>query len=127
MLKQIRVYRLNPGNVAPLYLRVTTHDTTVTRLAADKIAVETLYKVTATAPDLVQHTDASKLSNEYVLLILRKQYKKNNVYYSFNELVKDMQANPTGEFKLAHLNAANVPTPNKEYVPGTFKGRIIKC
>ena len=36
-----------------------------------------------------------------------------------------MKANPSGEFKLgADLNAANVPTPNKEYVPGTFKGKL---
>ena len=120
----------NPGNVAPLYLRVTTHDNKVTRLAVDKIEEvekdgKTLYKVTATAPDLVQHTDASKLSNEYVHYFEKQKAKEGNVYYSFNELVKDMQANPTGEFKLgADLNAANVPTPNKEYVPGTFKGKL---
>ena len=120
----------NPGNVTPLYLRVTTHDNKVTRLAVDKIEEvekdgKTLYKVTATAPDLVQHTDASKLSNEYVHYFEKQKAKEGNVYYSFNELVKDMQANPTGEFKLgADLNAANVPTPNKEYVPGTFKGKL---
>ena len=120
----------NPGNVAPLYLRVTTHDNKVTRLSVDKVEEvvkdgKTLYKVTATAPDLVQHTDASKLSNEYVHYFEKQKLKEGNVYYSFNELVKDMQANPTGEFKLgADLNAANVPTPNKEYVPGTFKGKL---
>ena len=120
----------NPGNVAPLYLRVTTHDNKVTRLAVDKIEEvekdgKTLYKVTATAPDLIQHTDASKLSNEYVHYFEKQKLKEGNVYYSFNELVKDMQANPNGEFKLgADLNAANVPTPNKEYVPGTFKGKL---
>ena len=120
----------NPGNVTPLYLRITTHDNKVTRLAVDKIEEvekdgKTLYKVTATAPDLVQHTDASKLSNEYVHYFEKQKAKEGNVYYSFNELVKDMQANPTGEFKLgADLNAANVPTPNKEYVPGTFKGKL---
>ena len=119
-----------PADVAPLYLRVTTHDNKVTRLAVDKIEEvekdgKTLYKVTATAPDLVQHTDASKLSNEYVHYFEKQKVKEGNVYYSFNELVKDMQANPTGEFKLgADLNAANVPTPNKEYVPGTFKGKL---
>ena len=119
-----------PANVAPLYLRITTHDNKVTRLAVDKIEEvekdgKTLYKVTATAPDLVQHTDASKLSNEYVHYFEKQKAKEGNVYYSFNELVKDMQANPTGEFKLgADLNAANVPTPNKEYVPGTFKGKL---
>ena len=119
-----------PADVAPLYLRVTTHDNKVTRLAVDKIEEvekdgKTLYKVTATAPDLIQHTDASKLSNEYVHYFEKQKLKEGNVYYSFDELVKDMKANPTGEFKLgADLNAANVPTPNKEYVPGTFKGKL---
>ena len=119
-----------PTNVAPLYLRVTTHDNKVTRLSVDKVEEvvkdgKTLYKVTATAPDLVQHTDASKLANEYVHYFEKQKLKEGNVYYSFDELVKDMKANPTGEFKLgADLNAANVPTPNKEYVPGTFKGKL---
>ena len=119
-----------PTNVAPLYLRVTTHDNKVTRLAVDKVEEvvkdgKTLYKVTATAPDLVQHTDASKLANEYIHYFEKQKVKEGNVYYNFNELVKDMQANPTGEFKLgADLNAANVHTPNKEYVPGTFKGKL---
>ena len=121
----------NPGNVTPLYLRVTTHDNKVTRLAVDKIEEvekdgKTLYKVTATAPDLVQHTDASKLSNEYVHYFEKQKVKEGNVYYSFNELVKDMQANPTGEFKLgADLNAANVKPNGKSYVTNTFKGKLL--
>ena len=121
----------NPGNVAPLYLRITTHDNKVTRLAVDKIEEvvkdgKTLYKVTATAPDLVQHTDASKLSNEYVHYFEKQKAKEGNVYYSFNELVKDMQANPTGEFKLgADLNAANVKPNGKSYVTNTFKGKLL--
>ena len=120
----------NPGNVAPLYLRVTTHDNKVTRLSVDKVEEvvkdgKTLYKVTATAPDLVQHTDASKLANEYVHYFEKQKLKEGNVYYSFDELVKDMKANPTGEFKLgADLNAANVPTPSKQYVTNTFKGKL---
>ena len=121
----------NPGNIAPLYLRITTHDNKVTRLAVDKIEEvekdgKTLYKVTATAPDLVQHTDASKLSNEYVHYFEKQKAKEGNVYYSFNELVKDMQANPTGEFKLgADLNAANVKPNGKSYVTNTFKGKLL--
>ena len=121
----------NPGNVAPLYLRVTTHDNKVTRLSVDKVEEvvkdgKTLYKVTATAPDLVQHTDASKLSNEYVHYFEKQKAKEGNVYYSFNELVKDMQANPTGEFKLgADLNAANVKPNGKSYVTNTFKGKLL--
>ena len=119
-----------PANLAPLYLRVTTHDNKVTRLAVDKIEEvekdgKTLFKVTATAPDLVQHTDSTKLANEYVHYFEKQKLKEGNVYYNFNELIKDMQANPTGEFKLgADLNAANVPTPSKQYVTNTFKGKL---
>ena len=120
-----------PTNVAPLYLRVTTHDNKVTRLSVDKVEEvvkdgKTLYKVTATAPDLVQHTDASKLANEYVHYFEKQKLKEGNVYYNFNELVKDMQANPTGEFKLgADLNAANVKPNGKSYVTNTFKGKLL--
>ena len=120
-----------PANVAPLYLRVTTHDNKVTRLSVDKVEEvvkdgKTLYKVTATAPDLVQHTDASKLANEYVHYFEKQKLKEGNVYYSFDELVKDMKANPTGEFKLgADLNAANVKPNGKSYVTTTFKGKLL--
>ncbi|MBF9645756.1 ZmpA/ZmpB/ZmpC family metallo-endopeptidase [Streptococcus pseudopneumoniae] len=120
----------NPGNVAPLYLRVTTHDNKVTRLSVDKVEEvvkdgKTLYKVTAKAPDLVQRNADNTLSEEYVHYFEKQKAKEGNVYYNFNELVKDMQANPTGEFKLgADLNAANVPTPNKQYVPGKFSGTL---
>ena len=119
-----------PADVAPLYLRVTTHDNKTTRLAVDKIEEvekdgKTLYKVTAKAPDLVQRRDDDTFSEEYVHYFEKQKLKEGNVYYNFNELVKDMKANPSGEFKLgADLNAANVPTPNKEYVPGTFKGKL---
>ena len=120
----------NPGNVAPLYLRVTTHDNKVTRLAVssvEEVVVDgkTLYKVVAKAPDLVQRRDDDTLSEEYVHYFEKQKSKEGNVYYNFNELVKDMQANPTGEFKLgADLNAVNVPTPNKQYVTNTFKGKL---
>ena len=119
-----------PTDVAPLYLRVTTHDNKVTRLAVDKIEEvekdgKTLYKVTAKAPDLIQHTDASKLANEYVHYFEKQKAHDGDVYYSFNDLVTAMKANPSGTFKLgADLNAANVPTPNKQYVPGKFSGTL---
>ena len=119
-----------PADVAPLYLRVTTHDNKTTRLAVDKIEEvtvdgKTLYKVTAKAPDLIQRNADNTLNEEYVHYFEKQKLKEGNVYYNFNELVKDMKANPSGEFKLgADLNAANVPTPNKEYVPGTFKGKL---
>ena len=119
-----------PTDVAPLYLRVTTHDNKTTRLAVssvEEVVVDgkTLYKVVAKAPDLVQRRDDDTLSEEYVHYFEKQKSKEGNVYYNFNELVKDMQANPTGEFKLgADLNAVNVPTPNKQYVTNIFKGKL---
>ena len=121
----------NPGNVAPLYLRVTTHDNKVTRLAVssvEEVVVDgkTLYKVVAKAPDLVQRRADDTLSEEYVHYFEKQLPKVNNVYYNFNELVKDMQANPTGEFKLgSDLNAANVKGNGKSYVTSTFKGKLL--
>ena len=120
----------NPGNVAPLYLRVTTHDNKVTRLAVssvEEVVVDgkTLYKVVAKAPDLVQRRADDTLSEEYVHYFEKQKPTEENVYYNFNDLVKAMQANPSGTFKLgADLNATNVPTPNKEYVPGKFSGHL---
>ena len=119
-----------PTDVSPLYLRVTTHDNKVTRLAVSSVEEvivdgKTLYKVVAKAPDLVQRREDDTLSEEYVHYFEKQLPKVGNVYYNFNELVKDMQANPTGEFKLgADLNAVNVPTPNKQYVTNIFKGKL---
>lgn len=119
-----------PTDVAPLYLRVTTHDNKVTRLAVDKIEEveedgKTLYKVTAKAPDLVQRNADNTLSEEYVHYFEKQLPKIGNVYYNFNELITDMQKTPNGEFKLgADLNAVNVPTPNKSYVTAKFTGKL---
>ncbi|HEU6092591.1 TPA: G5 domain-containing protein [Streptococcus pneumoniae] len=120
-----------PTDVSPLYLRVTTHDNKVTRLAVssvEEVVVDgkTLYKVVAKAPDLVQRRADDTLSEEYVHYFEKQLPKVNNVYYNFNELVKDMQANPTGEFKLgADLNAANVKPNGKSYVTKPFKGKLL--
>ena len=119
-----------PSDVKPYYLKVTTHDNKVTKLAVDKIEEvtvdgATLYKVTAKAPDLIQRTADNQFSENYVHYIVKPKAHEGDVYYNFNELVKAMQANPTGTFKLgSNMNAANVPTPNKEYVTGKFSGHL---
>ena len=119
-----------PADVAPLYLRVTTQDNKVTRLAVDKIEEvekdgKTLYKVTAKAPDLIQRNADNTLSEEYVHYFEKQKAKEGNVYYNFKELIEDMQKTPNGEFKLgADLNAVNVPTPSKSYVTAKFTGKL---
>ena len=117
-----------PSDVKPYYLKVTTHDNKVTKLAVDKIEEVTvdgvtLYKVTAKAPDLIQRTADNQFSEDYVHYIAKPKAHEGDVYYNFNELVKAMQANPTGTFKLgSNMNAANVQPAGKSYVTNAFKG-----
>ena len=117
-------------DVKKMYLKITSRDNKVTRLAVDKIELVTekekeLYKITATAQDLIQHVDPSKTRNEYIHYIEKPRPKDDNVYYNFKDLVDAMNADKNGTFKLgADLNATNVPTPFKQYVPGTFKGHL---
>ncbi|KEQ48331.1 ZmpA/ZmpB/ZmpC family metallo-endopeptidase [Streptococcus mitis] len=119
-----------PADVAPLYLRVTTHDNKVTRLAVDKIEEvekdgKTLYKVTAKAPDLVQRNADNTLNEEYVHYFEKQKTHEGDVYYSFDDLVKAMQKDPTGTFKLgSNINAANVKPAGKSYVTNAFKGTL---
>ncbi|MFS9291903.1 ZmpA/ZmpB/ZmpC family metallo-endopeptidase [Streptococcus mitis] len=117
-------------DVKKMYLKITSRDNKVTRLAVDKIEEVTeegqkLYKITAEAQDLIQHIDPSKARNKYVYYIEKPHPKEDNVYYNFKDLVEAMNVNKNGTFKIgADLNATNVPTPNKQYVPGTFKGHL---
>ncbi|WP_269795385.1 ZmpA/ZmpB/ZmpC family metallo-endopeptidase [Streptococcus sp. SM3] len=119
-----------PADVAPLYLRVTTHDNKITRLAVDKIEEvekdgKTLYKVTAKAPDLIQRNADNTLSEEYVHYFEKQKAHEGDVYYSFDDLVKAMQKDPTGTFKLgSNINAANVKPAGKSYVTNAFKGTL---
>ena len=117
-----------PSDVKPYYLKVTTHDNKVTKLAVDKIEEVTidgkaLYKVTAKAPDLIQRAADKQFSEDYVHYIAKPKAHEGDVYYNFNELVKAMQANPTGTFKLgSSMNASNVQPAGKSYVTNAFKG-----
>ena len=117
-------------DVKKMYLKITSRDNKVTRLAVDKIELVTekekeLYKITATAQDLIQHTDPTKVRNQYIHYIEKPVPKTDNVYYNFKELVEAMRADMKGTFKIgADLNATNVPAAGKQYVPGTFQGHL---
>ena len=117
-------------DVKKMYLKITSSDNKVTRLAVDKIDLVTekekeLYKITATAQDLIQHTDPTKVRNQYIHYLEKPVPKTDNVYYNFKELVEAMRADMKGTFKIgADLNATNVPAAGKQYVPGTFQGHL---
>ena len=118
-------------DVKKMYLKITSRDNKVTRLAVDSIEEVTeegkkLYKITAEAQDLIQHTDPTKVRNKYVHYIEKPVPKVDNVYYNFKELIEDMQKKPDGEFKLgADLNATNVSAFGKSYVTKDFKGKLL--
>ena len=117
-------------DVKKMYLKITSRDNKITRLTVDSIEEVTeegkkLYKITAEAQDLIQHTDPTKVRNKYVHYIEKPVPKVDNVYYNFKELVDAMNADKNGTFKIgADLNATNVPTPKKWYVDGDFKGTL---
>ena len=119
-----------PSDVKPYYLKVTTHDNKVAKLAVDKIEEVTvdgkaLFKVTAKAPDLVQRNADNQFTEEYVHYFAKPKAHEGDVYYDFNDLVKAMQANPTGTFKLgSSMNASNVQPAGKSYVTNAFKGTL---
>lgn len=61
-------------DVKKMYLKITSRDNKVTRLTVDSIEEVTeegqkLYKITAEAQDLIQHTDPTKVRNKYVYYI----------------------------------------------------------
>ena len=119
-----------PSDVKPYYLKVTTHDNKVTKLAVDKIEEVTvdgkaLFKVTAKAPDLVQRNADNQFAEEYVHYFAKPKAHEGDVYYDFSDLVKAMQDNPTGTFKLgSSMNASNVQPAGKSYVTNAFKGTL---
>ncbi|MFS9320292.1 ZmpA/ZmpB/ZmpC family metallo-endopeptidase [Streptococcus infantis] len=119
-----------PSDVKPYYLKVTTHDNKVTKLAVDKIEEVTvdgkdLFKVTAKAPDLVQRNANNQFAEEYVHYFAKPKAHEGDVYYDFSDLVKAMQDNPTGTFKLgSSMNASNVQPAGKSYVTNAFKGTL---
>ncbi|WP_419991944.1 ZmpA/ZmpB/ZmpC family metallo-endopeptidase [Streptococcus mitis] len=119
-----------PSDVKPYYLKVTTHDNKVTKLAVDKIEEVTvdgkaLFKVIAKAPDLVQRNADNQFAEEYVHYFAKPKAHEGDVYYDFSDLVKAMQDNPTGTFKLgSSMNASNVQAAGKSYVTNAFKGTL---
>ena len=119
-----------PSDVKPYYLKVTTHDNKVTKLAVDKIEEVTvdgkaLFKVTAKAPDLVQRNAENQFAEEYVHYFAKPKAHEGDVYYDFSDLVKAMQDNPTGTFKLgSSMNASNMQAAGKSYVTNAFKGTL---
>ena len=112
------------------YLKITTNDNKTNKLAVKSITEETVngenfYKITAEATDLIQHNKEEQIKNEYTYYIAKPKQKENNVYYDFGELVKAIQDNPEGDYKIGQsLNATNIKPNGKSYITKKFKGTL---
>jgi len=112
------------------YLKITTNDNKTNKLAVKSITEETVngesfYKITAEATDLIQHSKEEHINNEYTYYIAKPKQKENNVYYDFGELVKAIQDNPEGDYKIGQsLNATNIKPNGKSYITKKFKGTL---
>ena len=112
------------------YLKITTNDNKTNKLAVKSITEETVngenfYKITAESTDLIQHNKEEQIKNEYTYYIAKPKQKENNVYYDFGELVKAIQDNPEGDYKIGQsLNATNIKPNGKSYITKKFKGTL---
>ena len=119
-----------PTDKSNYYLKITTNDNKTNKLAVKSITEETVngesfYKITAEATDLIQHSKEDQIKNEYTYYIAKPKQKENNVYYDFGELVKAIQDNPEGDYKIGQsLNATNIKPNGKSYITKRFKGTL---
>ena len=119
-----------PTDKSNYYLKITTNDNKTNKLAVKSITEETVngenfYKITAEATDLIQHSKDEQIKNEYTYYITKQKQKENNVYYDFGELVKAIQDNPEGDYKIGQsLNATNIKPNGKSYITKKFKGTL---
>ena len=119
-----------PTDKSNYYLKITTNDNKTNKLAVKSITEETVngesfYKITAEATDLIQHNKEEQIKNEYTYYIAKPKQKENNVYYDFGELVKAIQDNPEGDYKIGQsLNATNIKPNGKSYITKRFKGTL---
>ena len=119
-----------PTDKSNYYLKITTNDNKTNKLAVKSITEETVngenfYKITAEATDLIQHSKDEQIKNEYTYYIAKPKQKENNVYYDFGELVKAIQDNPEGDYKIGQsLNATNIKPNGKSYITKKFKGTL---
>ena len=86
-----------------------------------------VYKIVASANNLIQHENNKVLDN-YTYYLPKTQQSETGVYTSFKNLVDAMNRNPYGEFRLgATMDAREVELPDgqESYVKNEFHGTLI--
>ncbi len=86
-----------------------------------------VYKIVASANNLIQHENNKVLDN-YTYYLPKTQQSETGVYTSFKNLVDAMNRNPYGEFHLgATMDAREVELPDgqESYVKNEFHGKLV--
>ena len=86
-----------------------------------------VYKIVASANNLIQHENNNVLEN-YTYYLPKTQQSETGVYTSFKNLVDAMNRNPYGEFRIgATMDAREVELPDgqESYVKNEFHGTLI--
>ncbi|PKZ99095.1 peptidase M26 [Streptococcus mitis] len=86
-----------------------------------------VYKIVASANNLIQHENNKVLDN-YTYYLPKTQQSETGVYTSFKNLVDEMNRNPYGEFHLgATMDAREVELPDgqESYVKNEFHGKLV--
>lgn len=120
-----------PEDKSKYYLKVTSHDQKSTLLAVKNIEEVTvdgkqMYKVTATADNLVGRQKDQTFESGYTHYIEKSVAANGNVYYDFEDLVSAMQKNPAGEYRLGQsMSARNASANGKSYITSEFTGKLL--
>ena len=99
----------------------------VTSITNDNKDNRDVYKIVASANNLIQHESNNVLEN-YTYYLPKTQQSETGVYTSFKNLVDAMNRDPYGEFRLgATMDAREVELPDgqESYVKNEFHGKLV--
>ncbi|MET3559158.1 LPXTG-motif cell wall-anchored protein [Streptococcus rupicaprae] len=89
----------------------------------------TVYKLTATAPQLIEYSgEGTDNQEDYHFYVPKFVPSANGKYTTFEDLVTAMRANPAGTFELAEdLEASDfvLPAGATSYIPEVFSGKLL--
>ncbi|WP_173283478.1 ZmpA/ZmpB/ZmpC family metallo-endopeptidase [Streptococcus sp. 9903] len=121
-----------PSNPETYFMKVKSENFKDVMLPVKTITNDTkdnraVYKIVASANNLIQHENSNVLEN-YTYYLPKTQQSETGVYTSFKNLVDAMNSNPYGEFRLgATMDAREVELSDgqESYVKNEFHGTLV--
>ena len=121
-----------PSNAENYFMKVKSENfkdvmLPVTSITNDNKDNRDVYKIVASANNLIHHENNNVLEN-YTYYLPKTQQSETGVYTSFKNLVDAMNSNPNGTFRLgATMDAREVELPDgqESYVKNEFHGTLV--